>query len=184
MMKNEIERVLISKRRINRRIAKLANMINKDYENKEIAFIGIIKGCIPFLNELMMHVNLYCTVDYIRASSFNGGTESCGTVSVDPVDSLNIKGKDVIIVEDIIDSGKTLEKVSKILLEKGAKSIQIATLLDKPAHRTVDIKVKYVGFEIEDEFVIGFGLDYEEKYRNIPYVATMNLDKLKEKTKW
>ncbi len=180
-MMNDVKEILFSEEQINNRIKEIAKQLDEDYKGKVISFVGIIKGCIPFMTGIMMNTNLYCTMDFIKANSFHGGIKSTGNLKVTDEYDLDVSGKDVLLVEDIVDSGQTLKAVKEYLLNKGAKSVEIIAMLNKLTNRTVDIEVKYVGFDIPDVFVIGYGLDYQEKYRNLRCIATLDLEKLKIK---
>lgn len=163
----------ISKERIDKRILELSKIITNDYKGKKLKVIGILKGSVPFMDALLQNVdNELIALDYMCVSSYRG-TESTGVVRILKDLDYSISGEDVIIVEDIIDTGNTLNKVIEILKTRNPKSIKVATLLDKPSRREVDIKADYVGFEIEDKFVAGFGLDYEQYLRQLPYIGVV-----------
>ncbi len=162
--------VLINKARIEKRIDEMAKEIEKDYEGKEIVFLGILKGSVPFMWELSKRIKNDIIFEFIEVSSYKG-TESTGTISLHKDIKNSIEGKDVIIVEDIVDTGKTIDFLLKHLQEKGANSIKIATLLSKPSRRVIELNVDYIGFKIEDKFVVGYGLDYDQKLRNLPYIG-------------
>ena len=148
----------------------MAKQIEKDYEGKEIVFIGILKGSVMFMAELAKNVKSNVQLDFMEASSYEG-TESTGNVRINKDIQNSIEGKDVIIVEDIIDTGRTLTYVKEYLKQKNPNSIKIATMLSKPSRRVMELDVDYIGFAIEDKFVVGYGLDYNEKYRNLPYIG-------------
>ena len=177
-MYDDIKEVLITEDQIKVRIKELAQQVDKDYADKQPVFLGILKGCLQFMIHFLDESKIYSTAEFIKASSFKGGLQSVGEVEVTPFD-FDIQGKDIIILEDIIDTGETLLKVRDYLLEKHARSVEIATLLDKPSHRKVVIDVKYVGFEVPDAFLVGYGLDYAEKYRNLPFVGTLKEEVIK-----
>ena len=163
-------KVLIDEKTIEERISEIAKQIEKDYENKEIIFLGILKGSVPFMWELAKRVKNKVKFEFIEISSYKG-TETTGKVVMHKDIKDSIEGKDVIIIEDIIDTGITLNYLKENLLKKNPKSLKIATLLNKPSRRIINVDVDYSGFEIEDKFVIGFGLDYDQIYRNLPYVG-------------
>lgn len=164
--------VLIDEQTIYRRIDELANQIEKDYQNEELICICILKGSFPFIWELSKRIhNDNITFEFMEISSYGNSLETSGQITVNKDISCDISGKNILIVEDIIDSGTTLNYLKKYLESKFPKSLRIATLLDKPSRRTVNVSVDYIGFSIEDKFVVGFGLDYEQKYRNLPYIA-------------
>lgn len=162
--------ILINEKNLERRINELAKQIEKDYEGKEIVLLGILKGSLPFMWELSKKLKNNVILEFMEVSSYEG-TESTGKVVIKKDIVENIEGKDVLIVEDIIDTGRTLNYLTKYLKEKNPKSIKIATLLSKPSRRVIELNVDYIGFKIEDEFVIGFGLDYDQIYRNLPYIG-------------
>jgi hypoxanthine phosphoribosyltransferase len=168
-----IERTLISEAQIKQRVRELADDISRDYEGKIPTLVSILKGGIIFLTDLMRDLTVLHEIDFMSVSSYDSGMETTGVVRILADLSRNIEGKDVIIVEDIVDSGLTLDYIRHILLARHPKSLKICTLLDKKARRLVEVPIDYIGFEIPNEFVIGYGLDYQEKYRNLPYVAIM-----------
>ena len=162
--------VLINKARLEKRIEEIAKEIEKDYEGKDIVFLGILKGSVPFMWELAKRIKNNVIFEFIEVSSYKG-TESTGTVTLHKDIKNSIEGKDVIIVEDIVDTGRTIDFLLEHLKEKKPNSIKIATLLSKPSRRVINIDVDYIGFEIEDKFIIGFGLDDDQNRRNLPYVG-------------
>lgn len=162
--------VLINKARLEKRIEEMAKQIEKDYKGKEIVFLGILKGSVPFMWELAKRIKNNVIFEFIEVSSYKG-TESTGTVTLHKDIKDSIEGKDVIIIEDIVDTGRTLDFLLKLLKEKKPNSIRIATLLSKPSKRVVELDVDYIGFKIDDKFVVGYGLDYDEDLRNLPYVG-------------
>lgn len=162
--------VLINKARLEKRIDEMAEEIEKDYEGKDIVFLGILKGSIPFMWELAKRIKNNIIFEFIEVSSYKG-TESTGTVSLHKDIKDSIKGKDVIIIEDIVDTGRTLDFLLELLKEKKPNSIKIATLLSKPSRRVIESNVDYIGFKIEDKFVVGYGLDYDQSLRNLPYIG-------------
>ena len=162
--------VLINKAKLEKRIEELAKQIEKDHEGKEIIFIGILKGCVMFMTQLAKNIKTSVELDFMDVSSYEG-TESTGKVKINKDIRNSIEGKNVIIVEDIIDTGRTLTYVLEYLKQKNPNSIKIATMLSKPSRRVMELNVEYIGFAIEDKFVVGYGLDYNEKYRNLPYIG-------------
>lgn len=168
--------VMLSEEEINSRIAELGEQISREYEGKEIFLICILKGASFFACELAKRITVPVNIDFMKVSSYGGGTVSSGQVSIKMDVSESIAGKDVLIVEDIIDSGNTLNLLPKILMERGPKSIRLCALLDKPDRREVDVKMDYVGFRIPDKFVVGYGLDYDQRYRNLPYIGEVVFD--------
>ncbi len=169
-MKGTVE-VLISKEKVEARIVELAKQIEKDYADKDLVCVGLLKGSVVFMADLIKSINLDLKIDFMKVSSYGNGTDSTGIVKILKDVDLNLEGKDVLIVEDIIDTGLTIVSVKDLLNKKMPKSIKVCTLLDKPSRRKVDVKGEYVGFEIPDEFVVGYGLDFDEKYRNIPFIG-------------
>lgn len=170
---NDVEKVLLSQDEIKEICEKLGKQITKDYEGKELLVVGILKGCVVFFSDLIRNIDLDFEIDFMVVSSYGNTTESSGMVQILKDLSVDIKGKNVLVVEDVVDSGVTLYNVKNVFLERGAADVKICTFLDKPARRKADIAVNYVGCTIPDEFVIGYGLDYAEKYRNLPYLAVL-----------
>lgn len=162
--------VLINKAKLEKRIEEMGKQIQKEYEGKEIVFIGILKGSVMFMSELAKNVKNNVILDFMDVSSYEG-SESSGKVTINKDIRDEIEGKDVILVEDIIDTGRTLTYVRNYLQQKNPNSIKIATMLSKPSRRIMELEVDYIGFAIEDKFVVGYGLDYNEKYRNLPYIG-------------
>lgn len=171
-MANKID-VLISEEEIIKRTKELAKQISTDYAGKEVHVICVLKGGVMFLTELSKHIEVPVSMDFMAVSSYGNEKTSSGIVKIVKDLDESIEGKEVLIVEDIIDSGRTLSYLVQILKERKPNSVKIVTLLDKPDRRVVDVDVEYVGFQIPDEFVLGFGLDYEQFYRNMPYIGIM-----------
>ena len=171
-MHKDIERILISEEQIIERSKEMGQQITKDYAGKKPVLVALLKGSVPFIAELMKHIELDIEIDFMDVSSYSG-TESKGDVRIDKDLTCSIQGLDIILVEDIVDTGHTLSKVVALLYQKGANSVKIASLLDKPERRVVDIKADYIGFEVPNYFVVGFGLDFNQKYRNLPYVGVL-----------
>jgi hypoxanthine phosphoribosyltransferase len=168
-----IKRVLISQEQIQKRAAELGEQISKDYAGKAPVIVGILRGSILFFADLVRNIKIDCSFDFMSLSSYNGGTSSSGKVRLNLDLREDIKGKDVIIVEDIVDTGYTLEYIRKYVNDMHPKSLVECTLLDKKARRVVEIEPTYSGFVIEDLFVVGYGLDYDQKYRNLPYIGVV-----------
>lgn len=168
--------VMLSEEEVDKRIREIAEQINKDYEGKEIHLIGVLRGASFFMCELGKRITVPVTVDFMSVSSYGNGTVSSGTIKIKKDLDDSIEGKHVILVEDIIDSGRTLSCLGPMLKERGAASVKLCTLLDKPDRREVDVFVDYVGYRIPDKFVVGYGLDYAQKYRNLPYIAEVELE--------
>ena len=172
-MKNDIESVLYSEQELQDCVKRIAGEITRDFAGQEPIFIGVLKGSFIFIADLMRHVDLHCSVDFMAVSSYGSGSVTTGAVKINKDLTANIEGKPVIMVEDILDSGLTLSYLTKYLMQRKPASISIATLLDKPARRKADVKPDYVGFEVPDAFVVGYGLDFAEKYRNLPYIGIL-----------
>lgn len=168
-----IEKILISKEEIEECVNRLAKEIDRDYESKEPLLVSVLSGSFIFVADLMRAVSVPTEISFLFASSYGSGTVSTGSVEIHAGKGFEPKGRDIIIVEDIIDSGRTLKKIREYLLECGANSVEICTFLDKPSRRVVDVDVKYTGFEIPDEFVVGYGLDFDYKYRQYPFVGVL-----------
>lgn len=171
-MHESCKKILISEEEIVARSKELAQQINEDYKGERVTFIALLSGSIPFLAELIKHITIDCELDFMDVSSYRG-TESTGEVRILKDLASTISNENVIIVEDIVDTGKTLKTVKGILQNRKPKSLKIISLLDKPEGRLVECEVDYIGFTIPNEFVIGFGLDYDELYRNLPYVGVL-----------
>lgn len=171
-MEKDIKKISVSKERIEELLTRVGAQITKDYENKEPLFIGLLKGCNPFMVDLLKHVDLYCELDYMDVSSY-AGTKSTGNVRINHDLNTNVEGKDIIVVDDILDTGRTLHAVVQLLKARGAKTVKLCVLLDKPEGRAVPIYADYVGDLVPNEFVVGYGLDYNEKYRNLPYIGVL-----------
>ncbi len=170
-MHNDILKISVSENQIKKIVENLGLQISKDFKGKNPLFLGLLKGCIPFMSDLLKHVSIDCTLDYIKVSSYNG-TSSTGNVVIKG-DMPNVYDRDIILVDDILDTGRTLDAVKKLLLSNGAKSVTICVLLDKPEGRIVDITPAYVGGLVPNEFVVGYGLDYNENYRNLPFIGVL-----------
>lgn len=167
--------VLISKEEVDKRIAEMGRVISEEYEGKELHLICVLKGGVFFMCELAKHITVPVSMDFMSVSSYGNGTNSSGIVKIVKDLDESLEGKDVLVVEDIIDSGRTLSYLMDILEKRKPNSLKLCTLLDKPERRVCDVKVNHVGFEIPDEFVVGYGLDYAQKYRNLPYIGIVRL---------
>lgn len=171
MIKDDIKEVLLSEEEIKKIVARLGKQITEDYKDKNLLMISILKGSVVFMSDLMRAVDTTCKIDFMCVSSYGSATRSSGNVKIIKDLDIDLHGYDVLLVEDILDSGNTLYYVRGLLAQRGAKSIRICTFLDKPSRRTADISADYVGSEIGDEFVVGYGLDFDEKYRNLPFLG-------------
>lgn len=172
-MKNDIERILFSEEELKTRVAELGRQITEDYVGRAPVIISILRGSYIFMADLTRQIDLPCTVDFMAVSSYGTGTTSSGQVKIIKDLSESIEGRDVLVVEDILDSGNTLSYLVELLKARHAASIKLCTLLDKPSRRTKPIYADYVGFPVEDLFVVGYGLDYAEQYRNLPYIGIL-----------
>ncbi|MCR5430828.1 MAG: hypoxanthine phosphoribosyltransferase [Eubacterium sp.] len=173
---NEKITVLIDEDTIDARIKEIAAQISKDYAKKEVRLICILKGSIFYTTELAKRLTIPTTMDFMSVSSYGAGTVSSGEINIKKDLDESIEGLDVIVVEDIVDSGHTLNKLIPELKKRNPRSIEVTTLLDKPSRREAEVDVKYTGFEIEDKFVVGYGLDYDQSYRDLPFIGVVELD--------
>ena len=171
MSNSTIGTVLITEEQIQEKAKEIGAQITRDYAGKEIILIGILRGAVPWMAEVMKRVELDMVIDFIAVSSYGAATKSSGVVKINKDLDVNIDGRDIIIVEDIVDSGVTLSFLEGYLQSRGAASIKCCSLLDKPEGRRVDIKADYVGFTVDDRFIVGYGLDYDQRYRNLPYIT-------------
>lgn len=172
---SETIREMISEADLEARIAELGEQISRDYAGDSVFLVCILRGAAPFACELAKRITVPVTIDYMATSSYGSGTVSSGEVKIKTDVELSVEGRNVLIVEDIIDSGNTLHYLSDLFKNRNAKSVRLCTMLDKPERREVDVDVDYVGFTIPDEFVVGYGLDYDQKYRNLPYIGVVEL---------
>lgn len=172
IIENDIERVLISQIEIEKKVQEIGAKISADFEGEEPVFVGVLKGCFIFMADLMRHVTINCSMDFMAVSSYQG-TSSTGAVKINKDLNESIEGKHIILVEDILDSGVTLNYLKNYLSVRNPASIKVVTLMDKPARRRADIYADYSCFEVPDAFVVGYGLDYNEKYRNLPYIGVL-----------
>lgn len=172
-MNRDIERVLISEEQLQARIAELGKQVAADYAGKNPIFLGILKGVVMFFADMVRATPIPCEIDFMAVSSYGAGTSSSGTVRILKDVTVNLKGRHVVILEDILDSGLTLSCVCKHLRAMEPASLKICTLLDKPERRTIDLTADYIGFTIPNAFVVGYGLDYDEYYRNLPYIGIL-----------
>ena len=170
-MSDTIGTVLITEEQIHARAKEIGKEIERDYAGKEIILVGILRGAVLWMADVMRNTNLDMTIDFMAVSSYGAATKSSGIVKINKDLESDIEGKDIIIVEDIVDSGVTLHYLEGYLKSRGAASVKLCSLLDKPEGRRVDIKADYVGFTVDDRFIVGYGLDYNQKYRNLPYIT-------------
>lgn len=174
-MEKGIEKVLVSEEEIKQICKKLGEQISKDYEGKKLLLVSVLKGAVVFMADIMRNITCDCEIDFMAVSSYSGA-KTTGVVKFKKDLDINPDGCDILLVEDILDSGITLSYLKGVLLDRHAASIKVCAFLDKPANRQADIKADYVGKVIPDEFVVGYGLDYDEKYRNLPYVGVLSPD--------
>ena len=172
-MINDMETILLTEEQIRERVAQLGAEISRDYADKEPLFVGVLKGCFVFMADLMRQVTIPCGLDFMVLSSYGKSTKTTGAVEIIKDLSQDIEGRHVVIVEDILDTGVTLSYLVKYLKNRNPSSLAIVTLLDKPERRRADVSARYVGFTVPDAFVVGYGLDYAEKYRNLPFVGIL-----------
>ena len=175
MEKHHID-VMIDEAAVDNRIKELGKQISRDYAGREVYLIGILKGRVYFTCELAKRITVPVIMDFMQCSSYGAATKSSGVVKLSKDLDMAITDRDVIIIEDIIDSGRTLSHLKDLLSQRNPASLKICTLLDKPSRRVVDVDVDYTGFQIEDKFVIGYGLDYDQLYRNLPYIGVVEFD--------
>mgnify|MGYP001022556114 CR=1 FL=1 len=172
-MNKDIREILITEDVLQSKVAELGAKITEDYNGKDLLLVCVLKGAVIFVSDLMRKINLPLDIDFMAISSYGSNTQSSGVVRILKDLNTAIEGKHVLIVEDIIDSGLTLSYLVENLKSRGPESVEICTILDKPDRRTSDLEIKYTGFQVPDEFVVGYGLDYAEKYRNLPYIAIL-----------
>jgi hypoxanthine phosphoribosyltransferase len=172
-VQNDIQKVLISEDELRNKVAELGRQISEDYKDKNLMLVSVLKGSVVFMADLMRAITIPASIDFMSVSSYGSGVKTTGVVKIIKDLDEVLTGKDILIVEDILDSGMTLAYLKEHIGAKDAKSIRIATLLDKPERRRVNIVPDYKGFVVPDEFVVGYGLDFDEKYRNLPYVGIL-----------
>ena len=173
MLDSDISQVLVTEEELREINKRLGAQITKDFQGKNLLVVGILKGSIYFMTDLTRYIDLPLKLDFLAVSSYGSGTTSSGAVKIVKDIDINLEGYDILLVEDILDSGRTLDYVRHLIGARGANSISIVTLLDKPERRVVDLHPDYVGCDVPDEFVVGYGLDYDQKYRNIPYIGAL-----------
>jgi hypoxanthine phosphoribosyltransferase len=179
-LESAVEQVLIEDDRLQERIAELGDEISTDYAGRDLLLVGVLKGAVFFMADLMRRLTVPCEIDFMAISSYGESTDSSGVVRILKDLDLSIEGRHVLIVEDIIDSGLTLSYLVRTLQAREPASLEVCALMTKPARREIDVDVRYVGFEIPNRFVIGYGLDFAERYRNLPYVAVLHPDLIPE----
>ena len=172
-MTQDIERVLINERELSDMVTELGRKISEDYKDKNLLMVSVLKGSVVFMSDLMRAVTIPCRIDFMSVSSNGSGVKTSGVVKIMKDLDIALEGYDLLIVEDILDSGMTLDYIIEMLQGRNPKSVKICTLLDKPERRKVNLKADYFGFTVPDEFVVGYGLDYDERYRNLPYIGIL-----------
>ena len=172
-MREDVKEILFSEEQISDKVKELANRISCDYKDKNLLVVGVLKGSVLYAAELIKNITVPCEIDFMAVSSYGNSTETSGVVRILKDLDHSIEGKDILIVEDIVDSGVTLDYLLKYLKARKAASIEIVALLDKEARRTSNVSAKYKGFDVPDEFIVGYGIDYAEKYRNLPFIGAL-----------
>ncbi len=172
-MREDVKEILFDENQLVEKVKELGSRISKDYKGKDLLVVGVLKGSVLFAADLIKNITIPCEIDFMAVSSYGNSTETSGVVRILKDLDHSIEGKHVLLVEDIVDSGITLSYLLKYLKARRAESIEIVSLLNKPERRTADLEVKYVGFEVPNEFIVGYGIDYAEKYRNLPYIAIL-----------
>jgi hypoxanthine phosphoribosyltransferase len=165
--------ILVAQEALAQRVREMGEEISRDYDGRELVLVGVLKGAVFFVADLMRHLDLHCAIDFMAVASYGSSTDSSGVVRILKDLDISIEGRDVLIIEDIVDSGLTLNYLLRTLRARNPASLEVCALLTKPERRKVDLPIRYVGFEIPNEFAIGYGLDHDERYRNLPYVAAL-----------
>lgn len=173
-MREDISEILYGEEQLRSRVRELGEQITKDYAGGDPLLVGVLKGSFVFMADLVRAIDLPCALDFMVVSSYGSGTKTTGAVQIIKDLQVDIDGRDIIVIEDILDSGVTLNFLCGMLRSRGARSIKICTLLDKPARRSAPVTADYVGFTVDDKFIVGYGLDYAEKYRNLPYIGVLD----------
>jgi hypoxanthine phosphoribosyltransferase len=172
-MHEDVLKVLLSEQEIADKVAEMGKQISEDYKGGNLMLVTVLKGAVVFLADIMRKIDIHAEIDFMVVSSYGAGVKSSGVVKIIKDLDVALEGKDILIIEDILDSGLTLNYIKELLQSRNPASIKIAALLDKPSRRKVDLQADYVGFVVPDEFVIGYGLDFDEKYRNLPYIGVL-----------
>ena len=172
-MREDVKKVLFDEEQLSNKVRELGKQISKDYKGKDLLVVGVLKGSVVFAADLIKSIDIPCEIDFMAVSSYGNSTESSGVVRILKDLDHSIEGKHVLLVEDIVDSGITLTYLLKYLKARKAESIEIVSLVNKPERRTADLEVKYIGFEVPNEFIVGYGIDYAEKYRNLPFIGVL-----------
>lgn len=172
-MHQDLDRILLTEEQLREKVQELGAQISRDYEGKNLLLVGLLKGSVVFMSDLMRAITIDAGIDFMSVSSYGKGAKTSGVVKIIKDLQEDIASYDVLIVEDILDSGMTLSYITQLLRARGPKSIRLCTLLDKPERHKVDVHIDYLGFTIPDEFIVGYGLDYAERYRNLPYIGVL-----------
>lgn len=172
-MRNDIQSVLFSEEKLAEIVQSIGKRISEDYKDKNLLMVSVLKGSVVFMADLMRAITIPCSIDFMSVSSYGSGTKTSGVVKIIKDLDINLEGYDLLVVEDILDSGLTLHYILELLQSRSPRSVKVCTLFDKPDRRTADIKADYVGTVVPDEFIVGYGLDYAEKYRNLPFVGIL-----------
>ena len=172
-MLNDIEEVLFSVEKLEDIVSRIGRQVSEDYNGKTLLLVCVLKGSVMFMSDLMKHITIPAEIDFLAAESYGSSTKASGEVKITKDLSTDVRGKHILIVEDILDSGKTLKKLTQFLNMKEPESVTICTLLDKPSRREADVYAKYIGSEVDDKFVVGYGLDFAQKYRNLPFIGVL-----------
>ena len=173
-MHKDIAEILVTEKQLAAKVEEIGMQISRDYAGKNLLLVSVLKGSVVFMADLMRAITIPCEIDFMNVSSYGQGAKTSGVVKIIKDLDIELMDMDVLIVEDILDSGMTLDYIKNLLMQRGTRSIRIATLLDKPERRQVDVQPDYSGFDIPDEFVVGYGLDYSERYRNLPYIGVLS----------
>ncbi len=173
MLEKDIEKVLVTREEIKQIAKDLGKQLAEDYKDKFPIVIGLLKGCVPFMGELVSEMDIHLEMGFMDVSSYHGGVASSGNVKISKDLGISVENRHILIAEDIVDTGRTIKTIIELLTFRGAASVEVVTMLDKPEGRVVDLHPKYIGTIIPKEFVVGFGLDFDEKYRNLPYVGVL-----------
>lgn len=173
-MMEDIQEMLFTERQIAVMVERIGQEISRDYKGKNLLLVSVLKGSVVFMADLMRSITIPAKIDFMATSSYGSGTKTSGVVKIIKDLDIELSGYDIVLVEDILDSGKTLSYLIELLKDRGPKSLQICTLFDKPERREAQVEARYVGAQIPDEFIVGYGLDYDEKYRNLPFVGILN----------
>lgn len=175
-MTDDILKVLLTEEQIQQKVNEIGAKISEDYKDKNLILVSVLKGSIMFMADLMRAITIPCQIDFMNVSSYGSGAKTTGVVKIEKDLDTDLEGKDLLIVEDILDSGMTLHYIKGMLKDRGTNSIRIATLLDKPERRQAEVYADYIGFQVPDKFVVGYGLDYAERYRNLPYIGVLKTE--------